>query len=94
MTSSANISGHTMQWLEPQQELPFSPVYGCKVVLTLEIHIPSLRVALITKMTDEKKRKLRLKELEALTGKHLKNQQQIEFYQARISAVDNKKVKV
>jgi len=32
---------------------PFSLVYGCEAILPLEIQIPSLRVTLITEMTDE-----------------------------------------
>lgn len=43
---------------------------------------------------DEVRHQLRLKELEALDNKHLQAQQHIEFYQARIYATYNKKVKV
>jgi len=63
----------------------FSLVYGCEVVLSLEIQIPSLRVALTTEMTNGEKHRLRLQELEALDDKRLQAQQQIELYQARIS---------
>jgi len=77
----------------PTKATPFSLVYGCEAVLPLEIQIPSLRVTLTTKMTDEEKHRLRLQELEALDDKHLQAQQQIELYQARIFRALNKKVK-
>lgn len=51
---------------------PFFLVYGCEAILTLEIQISSLGVSLTTKMTDEVKHKLRLEELEKLSGKSLK----------------------
>jgi len=59
----------------------------------LEIQIPSLCVALATKMTDEDNHRLRLQELEALDEKGLQAQQRIELYQARISKAFNKKIK-
>jgi len=68
----------------PTKATPFSLVYGCEAVLPLEIHIPSLRVALTTKMADGEKHRLRLQELEALDDKCLQAQQQIELYQTRI----------
>jgi len=55
--------------------------------------MPSLRVALITKITSEDNGRLRLQELEALDEKRLQAQQHIELYQARISKAFNKKVK-
>lgn len=67
---------------------PFSLLYGCEVVIPLKIQIPSLRVALMTEMTDEEKYRLRLKE------NHLQAQQQIELYQTRSAATYNKKVKI
>ena len=39
----------------PMKATPFSLVYGCEAILPLEIQIPSLRVALTTKMTNEEK---------------------------------------
>ena len=72
---------------------PFSLVYGCKVLLPLEVQIPSPRVALTTRMVDEKKHRLGLQELEALDDKRLQAQQQIELYQAWISRAFNKKVR-
>ena len=55
--------------------------------------MPSLRVALITKITSEDNDRLRLQELEALDEKRLQAQQHIKLYQARISKAFNKKVK-
>ena len=77
----------------PTKATPFSLVYGAEAVLLLEIQIPSLRVALATEMTDEEQHILRLQELEALDGKRLQAQQQIELYQARITKAFNKKVR-
>ena len=55
--------------------------------------MPSLRVALMTKITTEDNDRLRLQELEALDEKRLQAQQCIKLYQARISKAFNKKVK-
>ena len=71
----------------------FSLVYGCEVVLRQQIQITSLRIALTTEMTNEKKHRLRLQELEVLDDKRLQAQQQIKLYQARITRAFNKKVK-
>jgi len=38
--------------------IPFSLVYGCEAVHSLEIQIPSLRIALTTKMTNKEKHRL------------------------------------
>ena len=83
---------HTVR--TPTKATPFSLVYGCEAVLPLEIQIPSLRVALTAEMTTEEKHRQRLQELEALDGKRLQAQQQIELYQARITRAFNKKVKM
>ncbi|XP_020271118.1 uncharacterized protein LOC109846304 [Asparagus officinalis] len=72
---------------------PYSLVYGCEVVLPLEIQIPSLCIALATGMTTEESHQQRLAELEALDEKRLEAQQHIEFYRARISKAFDKKVK-
>ncbi|XP_020258850.1 uncharacterized protein LOC109835279 [Asparagus officinalis] len=72
---------------------PFSLVYGCEAVLLLEIQIPSLRVTLAIRMTDEEQHRLRLQELEVLDDMRLQAQQQIELYHAQISKAYNKKVK-
>ena len=60
---------------------PFFLVYGCEAVIPLEIQMPSLRVALMTRMTKEDNDRLRLQELEALDEKRLQAQQHIELYQ-------------
>ena len=78
---------------DPDESYTFSLVYGCKVVLPLEILIPSLCVALTTEMTNEEKHRLWLQELEILGCKRLQAQQQIKLYQARITRAFNKKVK-
>ena len=54
--------------------------------------MPSLQVALTSKMTKKENDRLRLQELEALDKKRLQAQH-IELYQARISEAFNKKVK-
>ena len=77
----------------PTKTTLFSLVYGCEAILRLEIQLPSLRVTLTTKMTNEEKHRLRLQELEGLDDKCLQAQQQIELYQARIFRAFNKKVK-
>ena len=76
----------------PTKTTPFSLVYGCEAVLLLEIQIPSLCAALTAEMTNVEKHQLRLQELEALDDKRLQAQQQIKFYQARITRAFNKKV--
>jgi len=58
----------------PTKATPFSLVCRSEVVLPLEIHIPSLRVALTTEMINKEKHRLRLKELEALDDKRLQAQ--------------------
>jgi len=71
--------------------MPFSLVYGCETVILLEIQMPLLRMALMTKMTDGDNYHLHLQELEALDEKRLQAQQRIELYKARISRAFNKK---
>ena len=66
---------------------------GCEIILPLEIQIPSLHIALIIEMIDEKKHQLRLQKLKALDDKRLQAQQQIELYQAQIFRAFNKKVR-
>jgi len=73
--------------------IPFSLVYRCEAVLSLEIQILSLCIILMTEMTNEEKHRLRLQKLEALDDKRLQVQQQIELYHARITRAFNKKVK-
>ena len=49
--------------------MPFFLVYGCEVVLPLEIQIPTLRIALALDMTNKDKHQSRLQELESLNDK-------------------------
>jgi len=58
----------------PTKATPFSLVYGYEAVLSLEIQIPSLRVALTTEMANEEKHRIRLQKLEALDDKRLQAQ--------------------
>jgi len=51
--------------------MSFSLVYEYEAVIPLEIQLPSLRVTLATKMTEEDNHRLRLQELEALDEKWL-----------------------
>jgi len=53
----------------PNRQYAFSLVYGCEVVISLEIQMPSLQVAVATKMTKEDNDRLRLQKLEALDEK-------------------------
>ena len=78
---------------DPTGNTPFPLVYGCEAVIPLEIQMPSLRAALMTRMTKGDNERLRLQELEALNEKRLQAQQHIELYQARILKAFNKKVK-
>ncbi|XP_058220656.1 uncharacterized protein LOC131330914 [Rhododendron vialii] len=60
---------------------------------TLSNLLKKVLIALQEGLTNEENAKLRLAELEALDEKRLEAQQQLEFYQARISKAFNKKVK-
>ena len=78
-----NVFGPTEPRFGHQQAIRlFSLIYGCEAVIPLEIQMPSLRVALTTKITLEDNDRLRLQELEALDEKRLQAQQHIELYQA------------
>src|SRR5205809_300760 len=78
----------------PTKATPFSLVYGCEAVLSLEIQIPSLRIAIASGMTEEEKDKQRLAQLEELNEKRLKAQQMIELYQARMARAYNKGIRL
>ena len=58
----------------PTGNSPFSLVYGCEAVMSLEIQIPSHCVALTTKKTNEDNHQLRLQKLEELNEKRLQAQ--------------------
>jgi len=55
----------------PTGNTSFFLVYGCEVVIPLEIQMPSLRVALMTRMTKEDNDWLHIQELEDLDEKQL-----------------------
>lgn len=64
------------------QSTPYSLVYGVKVVLPLELEVPSLRIAIQEGLAKDEKDKFHLAELEALDEKRLQAQQTLECYQA------------
>ncbi|KAK4390343.1 hypothetical protein Sango_2097600 [Sesamum angolense] len=74
------------------QATPYSLVYGVEVVLPLESQIPSLCITIQEGLTVEDNACLRLEELKALDEKRIEAQQQIQFYQAPMTRVFNKKV--
>ena len=78
----------------PTQATPYSLVYGVEVVLPLECQIPSLRIVIHERLIDDDNVKLRIQDLEILDEKRLKAQQRLECYQARLSRVFNKKVRL
>ncbi|KAI5649528.1 hypothetical protein M9H77_35533 [Catharanthus roseus] len=57
-----------------------------------EHQIPSLRIAVQEKLTEEENAHLQLEELEVVDEKRLEAQQRLECYQARLSKTFNKKV--
>ncbi|XP_074277587.1 uncharacterized protein LOC141601221 [Silene latifolia] len=61
----------------PTQATPYSLVYGVEAVLSLELQIPSLRIAIQEGLTDDENDKLRLAELEALDKIRLEAQQKL-----------------
>ncbi|KAM2779130.1 hypothetical protein COP1_014437 [Malus domestica] len=63
-----------------------------EVVLPLESQIPSLRMDVQEGLIEEENAKLRFQELEALDERRLEAQQNLEYYQARLSRAFNKKV--
>ena len=77
----------------PTHATPFSLVYGTEAVLPVEIQLPSLRIAMNTQLTEEEKDLLRVRELDSLDETQLEARQNIELYQARISASFDKVVR-
>ncbi|KAL0378909.1 UNVERIFIED_CONTAM: hypothetical protein Sradi_3196400 [Sesamum radiatum] len=77
----------------PTQYTPYALVYGVEAILPLEQQIPSLRIAIQKRLTEEENAQIRLEELEALDEKRLKAQQRLECYQARLSRAFNTKVR-
>ncbi|KAI3472881.1 hypothetical protein Pfo_031056 [Paulownia fortunei] len=76
----------------PTQATPYALVYGVEAIIPLEQQIPS-RIGIQEELTEEENTHLCLEELEALDEKRLEAQQRLEYYQARLSRVFNKKVR-
>jgi len=75
--------------LNPYRQCAFLSGLRCEAVIPLEIQIPSLRVALTSKMSQGDNDRLRLHEHETLDEKWIHAQQHIELYQARNSKAFN-----
>ncbi|KAK4397784.1 hypothetical protein Sango_1253900 [Sesamum angolense] len=76
----------------PTQTTPYALVYRVEAVLSLELQIPSLRIAIQEGLIEEENAQIRREELEALDEKRLEAQQRLECYLARLSRVFNTKV--
>ena len=72
---------------------PYSLVYGMKVVLPVELEIPSLRIMLESKVSEEDWCQSRLDKLALLDERRLKSLYHILGYHRRIARSFNKKVK-
>ena len=72
---------------------PYLLVYDIEAVIPLKWQIPSLRIAIQERLTNEENAQLRLKELKALDEKRLEAQQHLECYQVRLLRAFNKNVK-
>lgn len=70
-----------------------SILYETKAVLPVEIQLSSLRIAVNDHLTEEAKDLLRIRELECLDETRLEAKQNIELYQARMSASFDKIIK-
>lgn len=77
----------------PTRATPFSLVYGSKVVLAIEVEIPSFRVCLQGLVTDEDYKTSRLQELELLDERRQVAFDHLRAYQKRTSRGYNKKVR-
>jgi len=69
-------------------------VYEVETVLQLEFQIPSFRITIQEGLTEDENHKLPLPKLEALDKKRLQAHQRLECYQAQLSRVFNKKVRL
>jgi Integrase core domain/Integrase zinc binding domain len=78
----------------PTQATPYSLVFGVEEILSLEVELPSLRVAMQTEMTLEEHRKLRLDELDVMDEKRLIAQQNLELYQANMARTYDKMARI
>jgi len=71
---------------------PYNLVSSLEVVLSLEVQLPSLRVAM--KFTNPNENvQVRLAELEALDERRLMAQQRLKIYQPQMTGAFNKRVK-
>jgi hypothetical protein len=75
------------------QATPFSLVYGIEAVLPIEFEIPSLRVAINTRLTDSQSLKTRLLMLESLDESRRRSAQHIEAIQRRRKVLFDRKHK-
>jgi len=73
---------------------PFSLIYGSKLVLPLEIEIPSLWITLQDYITDEAARQARLDQLLLLDKKCIHALEHMCMYQERIKRGFDKKFKI
>ena len=76
----------------PTSATPFSLVYGSKVVLPLEVEIPSLRVSLHGLISNEDHRAMRIHELTTLEECQKAAFDHMRTYQKRMTNTYNKKV--
>lgn len=74
---------------------PFSLVYGSKVMVPIELEVPSLRVTIQQGLVSSEQANMqrRLQKLAYLEGKRLHVQQNIQLYQARMARAFDKVVK-
>ena len=72
---------------------PYSLVYGCEVVLPIEVEIQSLKVLVETKVLKEDWMKERYEQLALIDEKTARAQYLAQGYQKRIARAFNKKVK-
>lgn len=73
---------------------PYSLVYGCEVVLPVEVEIQSMRVLLESKIPEYQWLESRLAQLMLLDEKRMKAMYHSQLYQKRIAQAYNKKIKL
>ena len=76
----------------PTQSTPYALMYGVEAVLSLEIQITSLRIAILKALSEDGNHKLGLAELDSFDEKRLQAQQKLECYQGCLSRAFNKMV--
>ena len=72
---------------------PYFLVYGCELVLPIEVEIQSLSVLVETKVLEEDWMKERYEQLTLIDEKRVRAQYHAQGYQKRIARAFNKKVK-